>query len=180
MFLPNEKVVYPGHGVAKINRIIEKFVGGNVVKLYELKFLNKDMTILVPTQNASAIGLRGLSSSEKINDIFQMLAQPTKKLDSQDVNGGNWNKRHKEYLNTLRNGKLMQISEVYRELKNLEKHKELSFGEKNLLGQAEDLLAQEIAIVADLDSEEKAIQKLRSAFNGAIKSQNAKMGQAQI
>ena len=46
MFSLDEKVVYPGHGVAKINRIIDKKVGSSSMSFIELKFLNNDGTHL--------------------------------------------------------------------------------------------------------------------------------------
>ena len=44
MFRLYDKVVYPGYGVAKINRIFSKIIGGKDASFYELIFLNKDMT----------------------------------------------------------------------------------------------------------------------------------------
>ena len=73
-FCVNEKVVYPGHGVAQINRIVEKQVAGNRASFFELKFLNKDMTILVPTHNLSSVGIRRLMLHRKYYDIFKTLA----------------------------------------------------------------------------------------------------------
>ena len=39
MFAHNEKVVYPGHGVAYIYRVLDRRIGGLVTKFYELKFV---------------------------------------------------------------------------------------------------------------------------------------------
>ena len=71
MFDLNEKVIYPGYGVAKINRIVEKKVAGKNTSFFELLFMNKDMTILVPTQNLTSVGIRRLSSCENINSILK-------------------------------------------------------------------------------------------------------------
>ena len=93
MFARNEKVVYPGHGVAIISCVIEKKIAGKSLQFFELRFLNKDMTILVPTDNASAVGIRHLSSAEYINDVFKLLAQPAmaKQLDAAVSNwNNNW------------------------------------------------------------------------------------------
>lgn len=162
MFFLNEKVVYPGHGVAKITRIVEKKVGGKSIKLYELSFLNKDMTILVPIDNIQQTGIRGLSSVKHIKDMLQMLSVPSKK-GLQELTSANWNKRNKEYQFRLRSGNLREIGKVYQDLKCIALYKELSFGEKNLLNQTETLLAQEISIVNKLE-ENKAIEYLRSFF----------------
>lgn len=163
MFVLGEKVVYAGHGVAQIHRIIEKQVAGSKTCFFELKFLNKDMTILVPTHNLTTVGVRRLSSRENIDDLFVMLAQPCERATSELVTN-NWNKRNKEYQGKLRTGNLREICKIYKDLKNISETKELSFGEKNLLHQTEALLVEEIAIVEDVN-EDKAIEQLRALVN---------------
>lgn len=165
MFLLGEKVVYPGHGVARVNRIVEKVMAGSIAKFYELIFLNKDMHVLVPINNAENIGIRTLCSTDRINDIFDILSSPSKENKEKQIVSNNWNKRNKEYQNKLRTGDLRDISKIYRDLKHLEQHKELSFGEKTLLQQTEELIAQEVAIVTDIGSEEQAVQRIRSVIS---------------
>jgi CarD family transcriptional regulator, regulator of rRNA transcription len=162
MFNLGDRVVYPGHGVAKVNQIIKKILFGNVATFYELKFINKDMTILVPTNNQAAGGMRPLSSKDKIDDVFEFLAKPAKKVTHEIVT--NWKQRNKEYQRKFRSGNLKEISEIYRELKEIERNKELSFCEKSLLQETELLLAQEIALVKKLE-EDKALEQLRSFFS---------------
>jgi len=165
MFSLDEKVVYPGHGVAVISRIVEKKVGGQIIKLYELKFMNADMTVLVPTNNLAVVGIRKLSSNESINTIFEMLSEPAPQVNG-DLTASNWNKRNKEYQCKLRSGNLKEICKIYRDLHYIAEHKELSFGEKGLLQQTESLLAEEISIVTKVGTE-KAVEHLRSFFKQA-------------
>lgn len=167
MFHVNDKVVYPGHGVAKINRIIQKIIGGQNNTFYELKLLNKDMTVLVPVSHSHNAGIRPLSSDENIEDIFRFLTEPAKKIAHHEILINNWNKRHKEYQIKIRGGDPKDIAEIYRDLKHIAQHKELSFGEKNLLTQTELLLAEEIAVVRHLE-EDKAIEQLRAPFQAKI------------
>jgi len=167
MFARNEKVVYPGHGVAVINAIIEKKIAGKISQFFELRFLNKDMTILVPTDNAIAVGIRPLSSAERINDIFKKLSQPVVAKNN-DMMLSNWNKRNKEYQGKLRSGDLLEIGVIYRDLRHIEHHKELSFGEKNLLQQTELLLVEEIAIVNNVETS-FATESLRGLVGCKIK-----------
>lgn len=177
MFHVNDKVVYPGHGVARIIQIVEKLVAGKITTFFELQFLNKDMTVLVPTTNFDDIGIRPLSSTDKINDIFKLLGQPAKKIANYELTASNWNKRNKEYQNKLRSGNLHDISEIYRDLKYISQQKELSFGEKNLLNQTETLLAEEISIVQKVDSDQ-AVEHLRSMFN-FVERQDSNRGHSQ-
>lgn len=124
------------------------------------------MTILVPTHNIAAIGIRSLSTSTKIDGIFKILAQPALRITSSELTT-NWSKRNKEYQNKIRTGSLEEISQIYRDLKCIELHKELSFGEKSLLRQTETILAEEIALVKEF-AEEKALEHIRSFFNVSI------------
>ena len=128
---------------------------------FELKFLNKDMTVLVPTHCINAMPIRPLSSRENVHDAMRVLAQPARKLGSYEFTASSWNKRHKEYQTKLRAGGLRELSEIYRDLRFIEMQKELSFGEKNLLCQIEQLLAEEISLVEHLERE-AAIMQLRS------------------
>lgn len=163
MFVLNEKVIYPGHGVAKITRVVEKEVSGHKMRFYELQFINKDMTILIPMNNVSLVGIRKLSSQESIDDVFKMLAHPVK-APVQETVVSNWNKRNKEYQLKLRTGNIQEIGKIYRDLKHIAVKKELSFGEKNLLQQTESLLAEEISLVNNTGTE-IAMEQLRSIFN---------------
>ncbi len=172
MFLLYEKVVYAGHGVAQITRIIEKVVGGYKKSYYELRFLNKDMTVLVPIENIETVPIRPLSSPENVSTALQVLAQPARKLNAYEFTASSWNKRNKEYQTKLRAGGLRELSEIYRDLKCIELQKELSFGEKSLLGQIETLLVEEISLVEKVEHE-VALGQLRSLCSLQAKTQRA-------
>lgn len=173
MFTRNEKVVYPGHGVAIISCVIEKKIAGRSLQFFELRFLNKDMTILVPTENANSVGIRPLSSAEYINDIFKILAQPAM-IKQIDAAVSNWNKRNKEYQGKLRSGNLLELCAIYRDLRHIEVNKELSFGEKSLLQQTENLLIEEISIVTKVPVADAAKQ-LKDLVSCKIKKTNEVM-----
>lgn len=168
MFSVGQKVVYPGHGVAEISRVVSRILGGTTTDFFELRFLNKDMTILVPVRNATLVGIRSLSSLSGIEEILAMLQEANESAYS-DSTIVNWNKRNKEYQGKIRTGDLREICEIYRDLKYIENFKELSFGEKNLLNQAEGLLVEEIALVNDI-KQENAIEKIRACASSLKRS----------
>lgn len=161
MYALNEKVVYPGHGVAQVNRIVKKTIAGLPAYFYELVFLHQDMTILVPVDTATSIGLRPLSTDERINSVFHFLAEPQPAIVP-DALIINWNKRNKEYKEKLQTGDIAKISAIYRYLMLLGTQKDLSFGEKELLKQTELLLAEEIAEVRGIQ-EDVALGSMRKA-----------------
>lgn len=172
MFCLNEKVVYPGHGVAVINRLIKKQVADKEVIFYELTFLNKEVTVLVPTANTDLIGLRALSPLQEIKDAFNLLKNSlNNKTEKPEFGTVNWNKRNKEYQSKLRSGSLLDLLEIYKDLRSLASYKELSFGEKNLLQQTEMLLVEEISVVKNV-SYDKIVEQLRSLCVAHAKSIN--------
>jgi len=164
MFLLNEKVVYPGYGVALINRKVERVVAGAITTFFELKFFTKDMTILVPESRLESVGIRRLSSKENIQEMIDLLnGKSCKKLGSCEAGVINWNKRNKDYQFKLRSGDIFKISALYKDLQKIGFDKELSFGERNLLSQIENLLVEEISVVCDL-TKEQALLELRKPF----------------
>ncbi len=161
MYALNEKVVYPGHGVAQVNRIVKKTIAGAPTYFYELVFLHQDMTILVPVDTATTIGLRPLSSGAHIDSVFSFLSEPQPPMIPETLII-NWNKRNKEYKEKLQTGDITKISAIYRYLMHLSTQKDLSFGEKELLKQTELLLAEEIAEVRGIQ-EDVALLSMRKA-----------------
>ena len=58
-FRPNEFVVYPAHGVGKIVSIEEQEVAGLSLELFVISFEKDKMTLRVPTNKATEVGMRG-------------------------------------------------------------------------------------------------------------------------
>ena len=61
-FRPNEFVVYPAHGVGQIISIEEQEVAGISLELFVISFEKDKMTLRVPTNKATEVGMRALSS----------------------------------------------------------------------------------------------------------------------
>ncbi|HLB40163.1 MAG TPA: CarD family transcriptional regulator [Candidatus Babeliales bacterium] len=179
MIALEEKVVYPGHGVARVNRIIEKKIGDKVAHFFELVFLHKDMMILVPVDNIEVVGLRKLSSEQSIDEIFAILSAPNDSTPIHLTVPSSWNKRSKKYQFKIKTGDIIEISKIYRDLIHISQHKELSFGERNLLMQTELLLAEEISLVKN-KVEEQAVELLRGAFNWAKRSPLFRVTESQL
>lgn len=164
MFLLNEKVIYPGYGVATINRLVERLVLNKKTNFFELKFFNKDMTVLIPEDRLESIGVRKLSTLKELAAMFERLNMFTVHDIITEHNASTWNKRNKEYQSKLRSGQLSQISAIYKELQLIALDKELSFGERNLFNQIEFLLIEEISAVKQNEPIEDIRSKLRNPF----------------
>lgn len=168
MFLVNEKVVYPGYGVAFISKLVKRLISGKQTSFYELKFFNKDMAVLVPEDRLEAVGIRRLSSDEDLESMFKVLSEPVVRIDH-EVGLNNWNRRNKKYQLNLRSGDLIKICQIYKDLQVISQTKELSFGERNLKTKIEQLLIEEISVVKNIDRE-KALKFLQRSFLAAQKS----------
>ena len=150
MFQVNEKVVYPGYGVAIISKLVKRQVAGRLTSFYELKFYDKDMAVLVPEDRLEVVGIRRLSTDADLQDMFNILKQPVEH-QKQEVGVNNWNRRNKKYQLDLRSGDLFKLSSIYRDLQTISHDKELSFGERNLHNKIESMLIEEISAVRNID-----------------------------
>ena len=144
-----DKVVYPGQGVAEIIAISEKDVGGFKLKFYELRLLETDVKIMVPVRKAQQVGLRNLISTEELDSLLTLLRKRDIVFDKQA-----WNRRYRTFVEKVKSPNASDVAEVFRDLSILKHQKELSFGEKRMLEQAQNLLVQEIALVRDIPKEE--------------------------
>ena len=157
MFNVGEYAVCPGHGVGQIVDIEERDLGGAIAKFYILKIISNGMTVMVPTNSQD--GIRGLVSEDEINEVYNLLKDHDVEIDN-----STWNRRYREYMLKIKTGSLKEIAEVLRALFLLKQKKSLSFGEKKMLDQCRDLIAQEIALA---EGEERSIvnNKINDSFS---------------
>ncbi len=148
MFKIGDLAVYPAHGVGKIESIESKTIGGKKQEFYIIRILENDMKIMIPIQNASAVGLRELVNSDDIPVVYDIL-----KSKEVSVNGGTWNRRYREYMEKIKTGSIFELAQVLRDLTLLKGDKELSFGERKMLDTARTLLLKELSIVRNISEE---------------------------
>ncbi|WP_127717416.1 CarD family transcriptional regulator [Halobacteriovorax sp. HLS] len=139
MFKIGDYAVCPGHGVGQICDIEEREIGGEKQFFYIIKVIANGMTVMVPTDSEN--GIRVLVDNEEINSVYELLQDHNIEIDN-----STWNRRYREYMLKIKTGSLVEIAEVLRALFLLKGKKNLSFGEKKMLEQCRDLLAQEISI----------------------------------
>ncbi|MDR1486811.1 MAG: CarD family transcriptional regulator [Deltaproteobacteria bacterium] len=151
-------VVYPAHGVGRIESIEEKSQKDDGNHFVVLRILENGMQIMIPSRNLNEIGLRPLISKKEVTSLYTLLKQPPVFSEA-----SNWNRRHRHYLDKLKTGSLTDVCDVLKELMTMRSEKELSFGERKLLDTARVLLIKEISIVTDRN-EEKVGQELDSFF----------------
>lgn len=138
-FKVGDKAVYPAHGVAEVACIESKDVLGTRVDFYVLKFLATGTTLMVPTASSERAGLRGIVSMDGISNVYSILSTPHK------VAQRAWNRRFREFNEKLKASIIEDVAEVLRDLWTLQSIKELSFGEKQMLEKAMELIVSEIS-----------------------------------
>src|SRR5712692_9054212 len=73
-FKKGEKVVYPAHGVAVIEDIQSRVISGTERRFYMLKILGTEkMTIMIPTENVTQVGLRRVIGKDVVDKIYRIL-----------------------------------------------------------------------------------------------------------
>ena len=158
MFKVGESAVYPAHGIAIIKRIDEREVGGKKKSFYVLQVLENQMTIMVPTDNAAAVGLRSIISDAEVMQVYSILKMRDVKIDQTT-----WNRRYRDYMEKIKTGSIYEIAEVLRDLFLLRHSKDLSFGERKMLDQAKALIVKEISI-AKRTQESVVEQEIQQIF----------------
>ena len=139
-FKKGEKVVYPAHGVAVIEDIQSRVISGTERRFYMLKILGTEkMTIMIPTENVTQVGLRRVIGKDVVDKIYRILR--TRKVDADTQT---WNRRYREYTEKIKTGSPLEIAKVLRDLLVLKGDKELSFGERKMLDTARSLLVKEL------------------------------------
>ena len=158
MFKIGDKVVYPGHGVGMIEKTQTRVVSGREQKFYILRILDGDMTIMIPTENVTSVGLRPVIGRDMVAKVYRILR--TRKIE---VDQQTWNRRYREYTEKIKTGSVLEIAKVLRDLFVIKADKELSFGERKMLDTARNLLVKELSI-ASAHTEEKIMQDLENIF----------------
>jgi CarD family transcriptional regulator len=156
MFQIGDKAVYPGHGVGIIEGIETKEIMGKEQSFFILKIVDNGMTIMIPRDNVSAVGLRGVIRKPEVRKVIHILKEKDVIIDNQT-----WNRRYREYMDKINTGSIYEIAEVLRDLHLLKAEKELSFGERKIMDMAENLLVRELAIARDV-KESDILREIKS------------------
>jgi CarD family transcriptional regulator len=152
-FKVGDRVVYPHHGAAVIEKKEMIEVAGEKREYLILKIAHGDMTLSVPTDKVDEVGMRPPISAEDVDDLFQLLG----KKDVREPT--NWSRRFKNHQEKLKSGDVYQVAEVVRNLALREASKGLSAGEKAMLVKARGVLVSELSFALNL-SEDDALKKL--------------------
>lgn len=149
MFKIGQLAVYPAHGVGIIEAEEEREIGGQEQKFYILRILENDMIIMIPTSNATMVGLRPVIAEGEVSQVYSILKERDVVIENQT-----WNRRYRDYMKKIKTGSVFEVAEVLRDLFLLKVDKELSFGERKMLDTARNLLIKELSIARQAKEEE--------------------------
>ena len=144
-FRPNDFVVYPAHGVGQIVSIEEREIAGMQLELFVISFEKDKMTLRVPTDKATQVGMRSLSSLDIVSKAMATLRGKAR------VKRAMWSRRAQEYEQKINSGDLLSIAEVVRDLHRADDQREQSYSERQLYEAALERLTREVAAVTGQD-----------------------------
>jgi len=157
VFKVGDKVVYPHHGAAVVERREKKKAFGQEREYLVLRLAYGDLTLMVPADNTDGVGLREVINDEEVEEVFAVLRKKEARMPT------NWSRRYKNHSEKLRSGDIYQVAEVVRNLSIRDKDKGLSAGEKRMLSRARQILVSELTFALAVD-EETAEQRLNDAL----------------
>jgi CarD family transcriptional regulator len=148
MFKVGDSLVYPTQGLAIVEAIELKEIMGSPSRFYVLRMINRNMSVMVPTENAEKIGLRTTILPSDVDRVFEVLAsEPVEHKSSY------WHHRYNDNYQKLKSGCIFQTAEVIRDLNSLRERKKLAVKETRMIDNAKQLLVNEIAYARGIEVE---------------------------
>lgn len=148
IFETGDKVVHPAYGGGEITAIKEKSFLNHSNQYYEILISNKNMTVMVPVDQAGEIGIRRVSNSDALEEMWGILGKSPQELSDQ------YQERQEGIRERIRTGDLFEIARALRDLFGRQEEKKLTQADKGLVDQAEAFLASELALAKNVSLEE--------------------------
>ena len=159
-FKKGDAVVYPAHGVGKIEGIEAYKIGDAEVSLYSIAFDKDRMRLKIPVQKAEESGLRALCSTSRLDDALSTLQGKAKAKRAM------WSRRAQEYETKINSGDPVSIAEVLRDLRRPKDDTEQSYSERQIYQSALERLAREVAAI-EQTTEDDAASNLEEVLSKA-------------
>jgi CarD family transcriptional regulator len=144
-------VIYPHHGAAVIERKESRTHKGRTSEYLVLRPTYGSLTVMVPSNACSEVGIREVISSAEVDQVLEVLS--TEEVPDGKT-PGSWARRFKANTEKLRSGDIHEVAEVVRNLVVRSQSSELSAGENRLLAKAKQILLSELAAATGTDEEE--------------------------
>jgi len=145
IFVEGDHVVYPTHGVGKVERIATEEIAGHKLELIHITFEENRMTLRVPVAKARSAGLRKLATRKMFDEALTVLKGRAR------IKRTMWSRRAQEYEAKINSGDPLAIAEVVRDLHRNAGQPDQSFSERQIYEAAMDRLAAELAALDKTD-----------------------------
>jgi CarD family transcriptional regulator len=152
-FVEGDHVVYPTHGVGRVERIATEEIAGHKLELIHITFEENRMTLRVPVTKARTAGLRKLATRKMFDEAMTVLRGRAR------IKRTMWSRRAQEYEAKINSGDPLAIAEVVRDLHRNAGQPDQSFSERQIYEAAMDRLAAELGALDGIDKA-AASQKL--------------------
>ena len=144
-FAEGDHVVYPTHGVGKVERIATEEIAGHKLELIHITFEENRMTLRVPVAKAKSAGLRKLATRKLFDEALAILKGRAR------IKRTMWSRRAQEYEAKINSGDPLAIAEVVRDLHRNAGQPDQSFSERQIYEAAMDRLAAELGALEQID-----------------------------
>jgi CarD family transcriptional regulator len=144
-FAEGDHVVYPTHGVGRVERIAEEEIAGHRLQLIHITFEENRMTLRVPVAKARSAGLRKLATRKLFDEALAVLKGRAR------IKRTMWSRRAQEYEAKINSGDPLAIAEVVRDLHRNSGQPDQSFSERQIYESAMERLAAELAALDQTD-----------------------------
>ena len=151
-FVEGDHVVYPTHGVGKVERIATEEIAGHKLELIHITFEENRMTLRVPVAKARTAGLRKLATRKMFDEALAVLKGRAR------IKRTMWSRRAQEYEAKINSGDPLSIAEVVRDLHRNSGQPDQSFSERQIYEAAMDRLAAELAALDQIDKAAAAVK----------------------
>ena len=162
-FVEGDYVVYPTHGVGRVERIATEEIAGHKLELIHITFEENRMTLRVPVSKARTAGLRKLATRKLFDEALALLKGRAR------IKRTMWSRRAQEYDAKINSGDPMAIAEVVRDLHRNAGQPDQSFSERQIYEAAMDRLAAELGALDNTDKA-TAVQKLADYLKTIVKA----------
>ena len=106
------------------------------------------MNVMIPVESQQSVGIRTIVDKSVALEAIEILKQESTSMDS------NWNRRHRDNMEKLKRGNILEVAEVVRNLMRVNRTKSLSAGEAKMLSNAKQILVSEIILTCEISNEE--------------------------
>jgi len=151
-FSVGEHIVYPLQGVGLIKEIEDRDFKGKPISYYIIYLDITDMTVMIPVEKATELGIRGIVTPAEAQEALDSLSSIYEPVTI------DWKLRYQMNLDLLKEGTVVSIASVVQALYHRSKIKELPVQERKLFDSALKILIDEMSF--SFIKEKKEIEEM--------------------